>query len=157
MSIARFAALAALVLGCAVQPAVGAGSAKARSASSKVCVNVDWLEALEKPAPGFVPMSFDDRQWYMAAKPGLVIPAAQVQSVEHLPDGFTLNFDAPAVTSLQAFSRAHLGKFVAVRVGDQVLAVAHVRGIFGKGVQLNRPLDDAAWQKLRDGLTCKKH
>ena len=79
--------------------------------------------------------------------------------MEHLPgeDGFILNFDAPAEASLQAFSRAHLGKFMAVRVGDQVLAVAQVRGPFGKGVQLNRPLDDATWQRLRDGLNCTKH
>ena len=161
--IARFAAHAVLMLACGVQaaqPAVGTGSGKLKSAASQAaaCVSVDWLDALEKPAPGFVPMHFDDRQWYLAAKPGLVIPAAQVLSVERLPDGdgFTVNFDAPAVAGLQAFSRARIGKFVAVRVGDQLMAVAQVRGPFGKGVQLNRPLDDGAWQKLRDGLNCTK-
>ena len=157
-SIAMFAVHAVLMLACAAhaaQPAVGTRAVK----FSQPCVSVDWLEALDKPAPGFVPMRYDDRQWYLAAKPGLVTPGAQVLSVEHLPgeDGFILNFDAAAVSSLQAFSRAHLGKFVAVRVGDQVLAVAQVRAPFGKGVQLNRPLDDAAWRRLRDGLNCTQH
>lgn len=61
----------------------------------------------------------------------------------------------PTAASLQAFSRARIGKFVAVRVGDQLMAVAQVRGPFGKACSstahwMMRPAKIARWPELHE-------